>query len=659
MRCVLSKINVCLACDDNYAQYAGVVIASILYNAGRDDNLCFYILDGGVSEEKKTKMQLLKSIRDCEINFVGIDERDFAEYMAVKTHDYISLPTFYRLKLPTLLPNVDRVIYFDCDMVVNCSLRSLFNKDLGECPIAGVRDLNKRMVRKNPTYVNAGMLVMDIQNMCKYDVERKFFEWTKAHKATIRMGDQEIINETLKGRILVVEDEWNVQSSNFVNRSSYTKYPRVVHFVSKRKPWHYGSFSVHKDMYFKYLQMTPWAVSSDEFLHWTKDNRRDARIGYVKHRPLFFLRPRFYKALWASYIKPLFEARPKIGLNTFIVWEPCSRSHAEVVPGYVKYLIDLGYNVSVIVHPKRLKEGLFARFTEEEMKHITLNKMRGSAVRKFFAKSDLGDVEGVLVTTVGKLCDEIHFDDAYKTFATNADRRKIFFVEHEAKHAVDAGTWREDFVVLRALDYNGAKAVVVNPHYFGDVVKGKAKNDVVNFVTIGAIKPYKKNSKLIIEAVKKLHDDGIRNFKVTVIGKGSFDGVPSEVRKYFDVKGRLSFAEMYDELEKADFMLTAYEESNPMHVRYRTTGTSGNFQLVYGFNIPCVIRDTFAPINGFDAGNAVLYGDDADYADALKRCVNMKAKDYADMRRNLQSYTDKFYEESLSNLKELIDGRNR
>ena len=53
---------------------------------------------------------------------------------------------------------------------------------------------------------------------------------------------------------------------------------------------------------------------------------------------------------------------PVIKDNTFFVWEPCSQSHSEVVPGYVKYLLDLGYHVSVLVNPDRYKEGLFSRF---------------------------------------------------------------------------------------------------------------------------------------------------------------------------------------------------------------------------------------------------------------------------------------------------------
>lgn len=56
------KINICLACDDNYSKYAGVVIASILVNAKSDDDLTFYILDGGISETGKSEYFLLNQL---------------------------------------------------------------------------------------------------------------------------------------------------------------------------------------------------------------------------------------------------------------------------------------------------------------------------------------------------------------------------------------------------------------------------------------------------------------------------------------------------------------------------------------------------------------------------------------------------------------------
>ena len=304
-------INICLACDDGYAKYAGVVIASILANGNIDDSLNIYILDGGISEEHKTQILKLKDIKNCNINFVGIDEEMFSDYKKVKTHDYISLATYYRLKLPTILPNVSRIIYFDCDFVINSSLKELFNINMGESAIAGVLDINKKMVKKNPTYVNAGMLVLDLDNFKKQNLEQKFLDWTREHIATIKTGDQEIINEVLKGQIKIVPDEWNVQSSNFTNRSSYTKNPKAIHFVARKKPWHFASFSYHRPLYFKYLQLTPWKLSEQEYKHWTKDNQIASLIAYVKYRPLFLFRPRFYKAFYCTYIKNLFCKNPQ------------------------------------------------------------------------------------------------------------------------------------------------------------------------------------------------------------------------------------------------------------------------------------------------------------------------------------------------------------
>ena len=89
----MTPINVCLACDNNYAKYAGVVVASVLANSKDDESLNFYILDGGISENKKTEILSLKSIKDCKIEFVQIEESMFEDYKKVATHKYISIAT--------------------------------------------------------------------------------------------------------------------------------------------------------------------------------------------------------------------------------------------------------------------------------------------------------------------------------------------------------------------------------------------------------------------------------------------------------------------------------------------------------------------------------------------------------------------------------------
>lgn len=301
----MDKINICIACDDNYAKYAGVLIASVLSNAASNDNLAVYILDGGISEERKAGILTLKNIKDCEINFVTVDTKAFDEYRSLKTNAYISLATYFRLSLPSILPTIDRIIYLDCDVVVNSSLHDLFYADMQNNLAAGVLDISLKATkyRKNKNYVNAGVMLFDLKKMREENIEKKFLEYTSSHIDTIKMGDQDIINEVCKDSILIVDDEWNVQSSNFTNRSSYTKNPKIIHFVAKRKPWHWASFSYHRPLYFKYLQMTPWKLNDEEYKYWTKDNQIASLIEYIKYRPLFFIRPRFYKALFYTYVR--------------------------------------------------------------------------------------------------------------------------------------------------------------------------------------------------------------------------------------------------------------------------------------------------------------------------------------------------------------------
>lgn len=298
----MNNINICLSCDDNYSKYAGVVMASILSNANKTDSLSFYILDGGISEIRKQEILSLKTIKDCEIKFVDIDVSLFEDYKKIKTHTYLTLPAYYRLKLASLLPNISKVIYFDCDVIVKTSLADLFNIDITNFAIAAVKDINKRVLKKNPNYVNSGVLLLNLDYWRKENIEEKLLNFTKENIDNIKTGDQEVLNRCLSGKIKVIEDEWNVQSSNFTNRSSYTNSPKVIHFVAKKKPWHWASFSYHRDLYFKYLQLTPWKLSEDEYKKWTKDNQIASLIEYFKYRPTFFLRPRFYEALIKTYL---------------------------------------------------------------------------------------------------------------------------------------------------------------------------------------------------------------------------------------------------------------------------------------------------------------------------------------------------------------------
>lgn len=350
-----------------------------------------------------------------------------------------------------------------------------------------------------------------------------------------------------------------------------------------------------------------------------------------------------------------FKKKQKIPIikdNTILVWEACSLSHSEVVPGFVKYFHELGYHVSVLVDPDRLKEGLFERFNLE---NVTINKIKTKDTRKFFKTADLSNIKGIMVTTVGKIHEATGYDDCYETFNPTLDKNKLFLVEHDIKAAVDNNVLDEKIITLREMDYKCAKTIAINPHYFGDVKITPKNKEIINFLTVGIIRPRKKNNSTIINAALELHNKGITNFKITVVGKGKIKDIPKEIQKYFDMKGRLPFNKMYEEIEQADYLITSYDSDNEKHLRYITTGTSGNFQLIYGFLKPCIINKKYAPLNSFNENNAILYDEPSDYSKAMEKAIKLSRDEYNNLQNNLKETVNDIYKKSLQNLKGLIE----
>ena len=333
--------------------------------------------------------------------------------------------------------------------------------------------------------------------------------------------------------------------------------------------------------------------------------------------------------------------RPVIDDNTFLLWEPCSMNHAEVVPGFTKYLLDLGYSVSILVEPEQIDEGLFSLFGEN--KHVFLNRMTGKNTRNFLLKYGLARAKGILISTI---TDKIRIKDI-----PLAPGQKILCVSHDVRS--DAASIDERTITLRRADYNGLKTVVINPHYFGEV-QPHTKNRIVNFISVGALRGKRRNAALLVEAAEKLYRAGARDFRITVIGKGTIRGLPKEMHPFFRITGRLEFREMYKEIQQADFFLPLLDPLNPEHDRYITTGTSGSFQLIHGFLKPPVIASRFAPINGLDGHNSIIYESNAYLAAAMEKAILMTAEDYCTMRKNLDRYSQSLYRESLENLRRLI-----
>jgi lipopolysaccharide biosynthesis glycosyltransferase len=268
------KINVCLATDQNYVKYAAAVIASILKHAENDDELFFYILEDGLTDKGRQNVSDLKRIKDCDIYFIA---PDISKLPKTKIINHISRASFFRLQLPNLLPDIARIIYLDCDMIVRSSLRELWDTDLENFIAAGVADYCANLVNhskligcEHSVYITAGMGLLDLDKARKENLALQFMQTAEKLGDSATEHDQDIINATLKNKIKILPLKWNLTLGYYKRNYGLPYYSEsviaeaannaaIVHFSGATKPWKWGRAKhPYWFEYYKALLGTKW-----------------------------------------------------------------------------------------------------------------------------------------------------------------------------------------------------------------------------------------------------------------------------------------------------------------------------------------------------------------------------------------------------------------
>ena len=109
---------------------------------------------------------------------------------------------FARILIPELIKE-DKVLYLDCDIVVNANLDELFNIDLENKWVCGVRDYQV------PAEFNSGVLLINNKKWRESNIVSRLLE--KAKDTNLRNGDQTVINEVFKDKIEELDLSYNYQ----------------------------------------------------------------------------------------------------------------------------------------------------------------------------------------------------------------------------------------------------------------------------------------------------------------------------------------------------------------------------------------------------------------------------------------------------------------
>ncbi len=259
-----NKISICFCINDLYSQHLGVVLTSILKN-NTDSYFQFFVLTNDISDKNKKIIDKLKNkYKNYEVNYINVDKNIFKNFNI--TIDYISIETYFRYILADLLPNMEKILYLDVDLVVNGDIKNLWNENIEEYYCAAVEDINfdvneykyKIGLDKDDIYINAGVILFNLKKMRDDKISEKFFENNNKYKNLIKYQDQDIINITLQKNIKKIEYIYNFTSKTARIYPKLVKNAVIIHFVGPKKPWKKISFNYLKRLYYYYFILSPY-----------------------------------------------------------------------------------------------------------------------------------------------------------------------------------------------------------------------------------------------------------------------------------------------------------------------------------------------------------------------------------------------------------------
>lgn len=294
--------HIVYASDDKFAEILGVSMISLYENSKDMDDIIVYILDSGISTPNKQKLNSITENYHCSLP-VWINAKDISRVLGMKVAiDRGSLSQYARLFITSDLPkNLERVLYLDCDTIINKSIRELWNIDLLGKTIAALMDAFSKYYRvnidlqPNDIMFNSGVMLIDLNRWKEQHVEQQLMKFICSKKGKIQQGDQGALNAVLSHDTYCIEPRFNAvtifydftytemliyrKPPKFYSKDQIKKAieePNIIHFTTSFKslrPWVIGCKHRHVNEWLKYKALSPWNESKlykDTRAEWKK-----------------------------------------------------------------------------------------------------------------------------------------------------------------------------------------------------------------------------------------------------------------------------------------------------------------------------------------------------------------------------------------------------
>ncbi len=258
--------------NDNYAKYFSVTLLSLIAHKDEDCIYDIIVLHDDISDET---INALESMIPNQVflrfyNVTALVQNTFGTLAASLSSRRWVVSTFYDLLVPIIMPDYERVLYCDSDLlfcenpaelfsvsfVCNLLIASKDTLSLSAIVFSGDPDIRKQIafvqktigIRHLEEYFNAGVLLF---NTAAIDGKTYIKRIQHAFSfPTLPTVDQDVLNYVFLGRVKLLSPRYNLQmymldrllnhertdpeSVEFLQEAAH---PVIIHFSTGEKPW--------------------------------------------------------------------------------------------------------------------------------------------------------------------------------------------------------------------------------------------------------------------------------------------------------------------------------------------------------------------------------------------------------------------------------------
>lgn len=255
-------INIAFCFDENIAEQVQAALASLLDHT-KTEEVHYHIYCVCTKEAAHVESQLAGIIEDIDqdttltVRVVDNPYRDAYEVRGISTGAY------FRLMLPGLLLEVDKILYTDVDVLFLDSPDNIWQMPMDDCVLAAVkgpvnfsdkwewnsdRPYWKYLEGMKGRYINSGVLLLNLSEIRKRNLEEQWNTWAKEK---LYYQDQDILNITCQDAICYLPPRYNrfayieeKDYDRFVSEGIMTEaecretleHPAIIHYAGD-KPW--------------------------------------------------------------------------------------------------------------------------------------------------------------------------------------------------------------------------------------------------------------------------------------------------------------------------------------------------------------------------------------------------------------------------------------